>query len=347
MNIIEGKLNLVVSTLNGGKTTVLANLASSATKDGKNVVYYALDSSEQYMRKRIHSLLNNKPLSDIRPNADDKYTGLDIPANILFAAQPLDPMTLEFDIELCATTDILFIDTLNIFENGKGSFEEKLKRNIAYLNSISKRYNLTIVASLNVLTVQTFRPEDWKKLVGGNVLYANNQYINFKIFDSRADSNIEYEIANVYMRITKETTDVSMEKKHNIKPLYIKSTGFAPEINFNLEQKHFTIKGRSYPSDPAEFWLPAIEWIAAAVKKTDSICLDIDLDYINSSSEKNVLQMIKVLPATSTVIWRYDIDDEDVREMGHDINKLTEAKFNFISNIDVNNTKYIDSDIYD
>src|ERR1035437_8283649 len=124
MNIIEGKLNLVVSTLNSGKTTLLSNLAAAYTKDGKHSLYYALDSSEQYIQKRVHSLLNNVALADIRPNISNKYIGLKIPSNILLANQPLDPMALEFDIELCANIDVIFIDTLNIFNNGSGSFDD-------------------------------------------------------------------------------------------------------------------------------------------------------------------------------------------------------------------------------
>ena len=348
MNIIEGKLNLVVSTLNSGKTTLLSNLAAAYTKDGKHSLYYALDSSEQYIQKRVHSLLNNVALADIRPNISNKYIGLKIPSNILLANQPLDPMALEFDIELCANIDVIFIDTLNIFNNGSGSFDDKLKRNVVYLNSLCKKHNITIIASLNVLQVQTFKIEDWKDIVGGNILYVNNQYINFKIFDSKADIHLEYEIVNSHMLLTKETSSVSTQKKHNIKHLYIKSSGFEPEVNFNFEQKHFTIKGRSYPTTPTIFWGPVVEWIEAAAKKTDCMCLDIDLDYINSSSEKYILETIKALPrGNSTVIWRYEVDDEDVRDMGHNLEKLTEAKFSFISRLDVNNTMYSDSDIYD
>ena len=342
MNIIEGKFNLIASSLGGGKTTVLANLVTDYRD--KNVIYYALDSSDDYIRKRIYSLLNNKPLNNIRPNVDNKYVGINLPHNILTITQtqPLDKTTFQFDIETCNGTEIVFIDTINLFDVSvnNNSFEDKLKAKIAYFNSVCKKYNITIVASLNVLRVQTFKVEDWAGLIGGSLLSVDNQFTNFKVYDG-VDTT-EYTYSTDFMRIGQESNDIS-ELRHNMQPLYIKSTGFAPEINFNIQQNHYTIKGRSYPSNAIEFWEPILDWLDMAKRKVGSINLDINLDYINSSSEKMVLELVKSLSATSTVTWRYDKDDEDVRDMGRTFKSIVSAKFNLVSNA----SDYIDSDIYD
>ena len=340
MNIIEGKFNLIVSSLGGGKTTVLTNLVAEYRE--KNIIYYTLDSSDDYIHKRIYSLLNNKPLNNIRPNVDNKYVGIHLPHNILTIAQtqPLDAITFEFDIETCNGTEIVFIDTINLFYGDTTSFEDKLKAKIAYFNSVCKKYNITVIASLNVLRVQTFKVEDWAGLIGGSILSVDNQFTNFKVYDG-VDTT-EYSYSNDFMRIGQESNDIS-ELRHNMQPLYIKSTGFAPEINFNIQQNYFTIKGRSYPSNSIEFWEPIIDWLDMAKRKIGTINLDINLDYINSSSEKMVLELVKSLSATSTVTWRYDKDDEDVRDMGKTFKSLATAKFNLVANTN----DYIDSDIYD
>ncbi len=344
MYIVEGKFNLVVSNYQSGKTTVLTNIASNYIKKEKNVIYYGLDSSDEYMKKRIYSILSNKPLNDIKQNKFGFYEIKDDPTNIIFNSNGLDDITLGFDIELCGNAELLFIDTINSFNilgSATNNFDERLKKQIVFFNSICDKYNVTIVASLNTLKVQTFDIEKWKKLILGNILIADNQYVNFKIFDVLANKTRDYGIINSSMRLTCEIEERTTDKK--CKSLIIPSTGFTPDINFDVDTNIFKIKGRSYPTHSEQFWKPIVEWFKSVCEnRPTNISVEINLDFINSSSEKYIMEIVKaVKPIGSSIKWFYDSDDEDMVEFGAELCKLTGVSFIFIQN------RYSDADVFD
>ncbi len=348
LNIVKGKLNIVASHYQSGKTTVLTNIASKAVKEDKNVIYYGLDSSDEYMKKRVSSLLNSKPLNDIKLTKMGFYD-VTYPSNIIFNSNGLDDMILGYDIELLGKVDYLIVDTLNLFNILGGSyknFEDKLQAQVEFFNDFCEKTTITVLASLNILKVQTFELERWKQLVSGNILVADNQYVHFKIFDCNSNKTRDYGLVNSSMRITCEIEDRSTDKK--LKPLIIPNSGFSPEINLNLETNTFSIKGRAYPSHPEQFWKPVLDWFSTLAESTESqpnggIIVDMSLDFINSGSEKYVLEIVKTLKKIKlgAVRWYYDEDDEDIMDMGEDLFKSTGISFLFVKNT------YVDSEIFD
>jgi energy-coupling factor transporter ATP-binding protein EcfA2 len=344
-NIVEGKFNIVASHYQSGKTTVLANIAAKAVKDEKNIIYYGLDSSDEYMRKRIYAVLENKPLNDIKAGVITGIYDIPDPINIVFNSKGLDDMTLGFDVELLGNVEFLFIDTINLFTilgpTFKG-FEDRLQAQIEFFNSLCAKRNITIIASLNILKVHTFDLERWKEAVSGNVLVADNQYVNFKIFDSKGNKTRDYGLINSSMRITCEIEDRTTDKK--LKSLFIPSTGYTPEIKFDVGTKTFLIKGRTYPSHADQFWKPIYEWFKEYCDTNpQNLTLDISLDFISSGSEKYVLDIIKLLKKCTLpkVRWYYDNDDEDIMDLGEDLFKSTGVSFLFVQN------KYAGAEIFD
>lgn len=348
LNIVKGKFNLVTSHYQSGKTTVLTNIAAKAVKDEKNIIYYGLDSSDEYMKKRVCSILDSKPLNDIKLTNMGFYD-LKHPSNIVFNSTGLNDMIIGYDLELLGNVEFLFVDTLNLFDILGGTyngFEDRLQAQIKFFNDFCEKSKITVVASLNLLKVHTFDLDRWKNLVSGNTLVADNQYVNFKIFDCNANITRDYGLVNSSMRLTCEIEERSTDRK--IKPLFIANNGHSPEVNLNLDTKTFSIKGRAYPSYPENFWRPVLDWFktlaeSADSQPTDGIIVDMSLDFINSGSEKYVLEIVKTLKRIklSAVRWYYDDDDEDIMDMGEDLFKATGISFLFVKNT------YADSDIFD
>jgi len=81
-----------------------------------------------------------------------------------------------------------------------------------------------------------------------------------------------------------------------------------------------------------------IEW--ATGLQTDKVLVDIDLEYMNSSSSKKLLLLLKALDNNKavghlSVIWHYDKDDEDALVNGQVFEKsLPKALFRFSPNAD-------------
>ncbi len=354
MNIIEGKFNLITSHLNGGKTTALANLTAKASKEDKNIIYYCLDSNVEYMRKRLSSIVNINPLRNIKPSMFGLYDVIE-PDNVILNSSPLDTLSLEFDIELCGNTEYIFIDTLNLFDaiERNREFDQKLKNNIEYFNGLCDKYNITIVAALNILKVQNFDAKHWNNLIGGNLLTVNNEFVIFRVYDSNEDRDIEYSIVNSCTKVCAEVPNKS-EKRIKLDNLFIDGNGFEPEINFNLDENVFSIKGRAYPTRSFEFWTPVLVWMEKLSEYDISdIKLIVDLDYINSSSNGYLVKISNSLAKLngSSIRWSHDGKSESIYELGealedlHTVDGVPKIKFEFINTEAVYPSAY--PEIYD
>jgi hypothetical protein len=100
--------------------------------------------------------------------------------------------------------------------------------------------------------------------------------------------------------------------------LNIKETNNTPEVTYKEGEK-LVIKGRSIPEDVVKFYQPLIAW--AGMLEADSLVVEIQLDFINSSSAKKLLYFLKVLDANNhinelQVNWHYETDDEEALEQG-------------------------------
>lgn len=116
--------------------------------------------------------------------------------------------------------------------------------------------------------------------------------------------------------------------------LFIPSTGKTPEIDFKITGK-LSITGNSYPENVHLFYGEVISWLDTfLVINSDSISINVDLKYINTSSTKSILNIITKVSSLAKsnvkVAWMYEIEDDDMLATGEDIEKMSNLKFDFI-----------------
>lgn len=117
-------------------------------------------------------------------------------------------------------------------------------------------------------------------------------------------------------------------------PLYISASVKTPEIDFS-QDGIFSIRGNSYPEDVYKFYDPIISWVETFLNtNTTTIHLNINLDYISTSSIKVLLNIITLIKSYSKseikVTWLHEIDDEDSLATGKDLQSLSELQFDFL-----------------
>jgi len=112
--------------------------------------------------------------------------------------------------------------------------------------------------------------------------------------------------------------------------LIIKGTLNTPSINIDVKKKTFEISGVSLPENPNEFYHEVINYLDD-YNETE-LTIICDLMYSNSSSTKTILTIFKKcvnLVSNPKIIWYYDIDDDDVKELGEDIQDAVGTLFEF------------------
>jgi hypothetical protein len=122
-----------------------------------------------------------------------------------------------------------------------------------------------------------------------------------------------------------------------MKDLVIISTKRTPEIIF----KHIgelRISGSSLPEDVAHFYNPVLEWLEKFQSSAPTkISLTIDVDYLNTSSARNVFSILKKLQklhsSKISVIWIYEQDDDDMLEQGEIFESSINLPFTFIEKV--------------
>jgi len=116
--------------------------------------------------------------------------------------------------------------------------------------------------------------------------------------------------------------------------LFIPRTTKTPEIDFKTTGE-LKITGNSYPENVNEFYFNVIDWLEKFLETpSETITINVDLYYINTSSTKSILNIITKIQALSkstiNVSWIYEIDDDDMYSIGEDLAKLTNIKFDFV-----------------
>ncbi|MBI9053726.1 MAG: DUF1987 domain-containing protein [Bacteroidales bacterium] len=131
--------------------------------------------------------------------------------------------------------------------------------------------------------------------------------------------------------------------------LIIQSTASTPEIYFK-QSGHLSIKGKSLPEDPKKFFSPLFDWVEDF--NAENVQLDVKLEYVNTSSSKNILEFIKMIDSKDSVRhlnlnWYYEIDDLDMLEFGEIIEKrLKRTKARYIEYYDIDDNFKIEENEY-
>jgi hypothetical protein len=112
-------------------------------------------------------------------------------------------------------------------------------------------------------------------------------------------------------------------------PLKIEPTHKTPKVYFDPAENVFEVSGRSIPEDSVSFYKPLLDWLDDYAKSPNpKTPFKFELEYFNTSSSKNILEMLKKLEGIYqggnevTIYWYYDEDDEDMEETGEDYKAL-------------------------
>ena len=127
--------------------------------------------------------------------------------------------------------------------------------------------------------------------------------------------------------------------------LFIESTEFTPEINFNLSQRKLLFKGVSRPEDVIKFYQPAIQWLKDLEHKIHtqanmrysipSFRVEFRMSYFNSASSKMLLEILQILRRIREmgveilIDWYYDVNDEAMYEDGMDLSDAVDIPFTY------------------
>ena len=113
---------------------------------------------------------------------------------------------------------------------------------------------------------------------------------------------------------------------YTMKNMSIEATKYTPSIEFDATSRVLSITGKSYPENTFEFYTPVTEWIKEFLTKLngDTILLNLDLEYLNSSSLKAYFDLFDLLEGASLkgasikIKWLYDEENDIAEETGED-----------------------------
>ena len=118
--------------------------------------------------------------------------------------------------------------------------------------------------------------------------------------------------------------------------LKIAATDRTPEVDFDFDNRHFKLKGESYPEDVGKFYGPVFEALDNHLRGLrDGACsFEFELIYFNSSSAKAIMSILERLEEAAaagvsvTVSWYFDEEDDTMRELGEEFGEdLEHADF--------------------
>jgi len=112
-----------------------------------------------------------------------------------------------------------------------------------------------------------------------------------------------------------------------------------PEIILDPETEKYLISGNSLPEDIKVIYMPIVNWIKENCSSLEhSIHLIVDLNYINSTSSKALMDVFVALEEetlnteyTAEIHWKYDEDDSDNLQLGISYKEMLKIPFHLES----------------
>ena len=115
--------------------------------------------------------------------------------------------------------------------------------------------------------------------------------------------------------------------------LHIVSTEETPEVHVDVENKHFSISGKSLPEDSVAFYAPVFDWLQQFVDEVEEdVEFEFFMEYYNTSSAKQLAKIFLFLEKLNEkvfvqVVWKYKKDDNDMMASGVRFSKLLNLEF--------------------
>ena len=102
-----------------------------------------------------------------------------------------------------------------------------------------------------------------------------------------------------------------------------------PKVSLDKENNTFFIGGRSIPENAIDVYNPIIDWWKEYLNNPNpTTAIDMNFEYINSSSMKQIARLIALLdtiPASKTTVsihWHYNTDDTDSKMQAERLAKM-------------------------
>ncbi len=124
--------------------------------------------------------------------------------------------------------------------------------------------------------------------------------------------------------------------------LHIEPSLTTPEIRFDLEKCHFSIKGSSYPENSLKFYQPVVQYLSELVQNhvidpSKTYILDVELQYFNTSTAKVLLDIFRYFEQLyekgqpAKVRWLYLEDDTEMEDAGLDYQTAVKLPFELVA----------------
>ncbi|MHC1702990.1 MAG: DUF1987 domain-containing protein [Tenuifilaceae bacterium] len=111
----------------------------------------------------------------------------------------------------------------------------------------------------------------------------------------------------------------------------IEASEDSPSISFDGEKGLLEIIGKSLPEDAVVYYSPLEKLVQEYVQSPQkTTTINFNLEYLNSSSAKKILEIITMLeglPAQGyqvNINWFYKAEDEDMHEEGEEFRRMTD-----------------------
>jgi hypothetical protein len=123
-----------------------------------------------------------------------------------------------------------------------------------------------------------------------------------------------------------------------LEDLIIQNTPKTPQINFIVSSGLLEISGVSVPEDSVGFYTPIIKWLKDySLNPSSETILSFKLSYINTSSLQTLYEILFILDKINKngnkvlVEWYHIREDEDMKEVGEDLQEALSFQFSFFA----------------
>ncbi|MBN2350316.1 MAG: SiaC family regulatory phosphoprotein [Bacteroidales bacterium] len=117
---------------------------------------------------------------------------------------------------------------------------------------------------------------------------------------------------------------------------FVKEDVLRPKFRIEKKKKSVSFEGQSGLANPELFYAQVTHRILGLIQNFDNkITINFKLEYINTSSSKWILHILKTLQAVKPdadilINWYYEEDDESIEEAGEVYQSLLRIPFNLI-----------------
>lgn len=106
-----------------------------------------------------------------------------------------------------------------------------------------------------------------------------------------------------------------------------------PKIEKNETNGVVSISGISMMEDAMDFYKPLKDWVDDYLKSNNNLVIDFELNYFNSSSAKQFIQIISKLEEDEyegKIIWKYPNDHIIMYDRGKELEAILDVPFEFV-----------------